>query len=222
MNIDSNKLLRKRCNSYRLLAACFYEPQRNIFEKGTLQDLAESLQDICPAAADYAAAMIKMLQEYSEEELLVDYARLFVGPSELLAPPYGSVYLEKEGRLMGDSTMAAVDFYRSRGLVMDADFREVPDHIAAELEFMYYLVYKEIEALEASDMKAAAAALEAQDSFMHVFLLRWVDKFSGRIAENADTDFYRALAGCLSSFIYKSDTYDRRPDELRAAALPDV
>lgn len=220
MNIDTkNKLLRNRCDSYRLLATCFYEPQLDTFGNGLLQDLEESLKLICPVAADHAETMIKMLQEYSEEQLLVDYARLFVGPLDLLAAPYGSVYLEREGRLMGDSTMAAADFYRSRGLVMDTDFREVPDHIAAELEFMYYLVYKEIEALEASDTAAASAALESQNLFMNIFLQPWIDKFSGRIAEGAETGFYRALAGCLSSFIYNSDIYDSRPDALRAAAL---
>jgi TorA maturation chaperone TorD len=116
-----------RGDSFRLLAACFYQPQKDIFQEGLLHDLAESLKELCPDAADYAEEMIILLPEYSDEELLVDYSKLFVGPAELLAAPYGSVYLEKERRLMGDSTMAAIDFYKSRGLVMDADFKEVPD-----------------------------------------------------------------------------------------------
>ena len=163
--------------------------------------------------------MIKLRQVYSDEDLLVDYSRLFVGPAELLAAPYGSVYLEKERRLMGESTMAAIDFYRSRGLVMDADFKEVPDHIAVELEFMYYLVFKEIEAIETKNMEAASAALESQETFMNSFLRPWADKLANKMAEGTETDFYKALAGCLSAFVYKPDIHDSLPDKLKAAAV---
>lgn len=208
-----------RGDSFRLLAACFYQPQRDIFQDGLLCNLAESLKELCPDAADYAEEMIKLLQLYSDEELLVDYSRLFVGPAELLAAPYGSVYLEKERRLMGDSTMAAIDFYKSQGLVMDTDFKEVPDHIAVELEFMYYLVFKEIEAIEAINMTAAAAAMESQEIFMNSFLRSWADKFAGKMAEGAETGFYKALAGCLSAFAYRTDIQDSLPEKLKAAAV---
>lgn len=208
-----------RGDSFRLLAACFYQPQRDMFQEGLLHDLAESLKELCPGAADYAEEMIKLLQVYSDEELLVDYSKLFVGPAELLAAPYGSVYLEKERRLMGDSTMAVIDFYKSRGLVMDTDFKEVPDHIAVELEFMYYLVFKEIEAIEAKKMEEAVAALESQEIFMTGFLRPWADKFADKMTEGAETGFYKALAGCLSAFLYKTDIQDSLPEKLKAAAV---
>lgn len=208
-----------RGDGFRLLAACFYQPQRDIFQEGLLHDLAASLKELCLGAADYAEEMIKLLQSYSDEELLVDYSRLFVGPAELLAPPYGSVYLEKERRLMGDSTIAAIDFYKSRGLVIDADFKEVPDHIAVELEFMYYLVFKEIEAIEATNMEAAAAALQSQETFMNSFLRPWADKFANKMTEGAETGFYKALAGCLSAFVYKTDVQDSLSEKLKAAAV---
>lgn len=208
-----------RADSFRLLAASFYEPQRGIFEEGLLHNLAGSLKMPCPVAADYAAEMIKLLSAYSDEELLVDYSRLFVGPAELLAAPYGSVYLEKDRRVMGDSTMAVLDFYKSRGLVMDGDFKELPDHIAVELEFMYYLVFKEIEALELPDMTAAAAVLESQEFFMNKFLCPWADKLADKMMEGAETAFYRALAGCLAALIYKTDIQASLPDELKTAML---
>jgi len=208
-----------RGDGFRLLAACFYQPQREIFQEGLLHNLAASLKELCPGAADYAEEMIKLLPVHSDEELLVDYSRLFVGPTELLAAPYGSVYLEKERRLMGDSTMAAIDFYRSRGLVMDTDFKELPDHVAVELEFMYYLVFKEIEAIEVNNMPAAVAALESQEIFMNNFLRPWADKFAHKMAEGAETGFYRALAGCFSAFVYKTDSHEDLPEALKAAAV---
>jgi len=34
------------------------------------------------------------------EDLMVDYAKLFIGPFDLLAPPYGSIYLDGQWLLM--------------------------------------------------------------------------------------------------------------------------
>lgn len=225
MNVNIQEfavLERSRSDIFRLLAACFYQPLRDVFQEDLLKDLTASLEKLCPGAADYAEEMIKLLAVYPYEELLVDYSRLFVGPGGLLAAPYGSVYLERDRLVMGDSTMAVMAFYSSHGLVLDSEFKDLPDHIAVEIEFMHYLIFKEIEALDASDITTAVAVLESQDTFMNKFLCPWVDKFSGRMADGSETGFYRALAGCLSSFIYNTDLYDRRPEELRAAALPDA
>ena len=209
-----------RCDSFKLLAACFYQPQLNVFQEDRLlNNLAETLKMVCLSASVDASNMIKALSMHTEEELLVDYSRLFVGPAELLAVPYGSIYLDKDKRIMGDSTIAVIEFYKSHGLVMDEDFKEVPDHIAAELEFMYYLVFQEIQALEASDLTAASAVVEAQDVFMNKFLRSWVDKFANKIEEVSETGFYKALAGCLSAFIYKTEIQDSLPEELKAAAV---
>lgn len=209
-----------RSDSFRLLAACFYQPRRDVFQEGLLHNLAESLKELCPGAADYAEEMIRLLPVYSDEELLVDYSRLFIGPSELLAAPYGSVYFEKERRVMGDSTMAVIAFYNAHGLVMDGDFKEVPDHIAVELEFMYYLGFKKLEAIGASDMTAAAAAMESQERFMDTFLSPWADKFARKMAEGAETGFYKGLAGCLSAFICRPCILQKSlPEELKATSV---
>ncbi|MBW1770891.1 MAG: molecular chaperone TorD family protein [Deltaproteobacteria bacterium] len=81
------------------------------------------------------------------DDLCVDFARLFVGPYALLAPPYGSVYLDGERKVMGDSTMDVCMRYAEVGLQLADHFKEVPDHIAAELEFIYFLILKEAEAI---------------------------------------------------------------------------
>jgi TorA maturation chaperone TorD len=84
---------------------------------------------------------------------------------------------------------------------------------------MYYLVFKEIEAIVAKNMDAATAALESQETFMNSFLRPWADKFANKMAEGAETDFYKALAGCLSAFVYKTDIQDSLSKKLKAAAV---
>jgi TorA maturation chaperone TorD len=208
INMEMNEIIvleKMRESSFGLLAACFYLPQKTLLlEENTLRNLSMSLAKICHKAIPFCAEMEKSITNYTEEELQVEYAKLFVGPFELKAPPYGSVYLDGEKRVMGDSTMQVINMYKKEGLSMSADFKELPDHIAVELEFMSYLIYKEIEALEKQDRKAALEFAEKQEIFLNGFLKRWVPAFCEKIKEGTDNKFYNALAGCLSLLVMDS------------------
>ncbi|MHA2068539.1 MAG: TorD/DmsD family molecular chaperone [Candidatus Thorarchaeota archaeon] len=131
--------------------------------------------------------------------LTIDYSKLFVGPYKLLAPPYGSVYLENTTRVMGDSTLDVKNRYAEEGLLVD--LKEAPDHIAIELEFMYYLISKEIETALNSDAVSTAAYLEKQKDFLGTHLGVWVSDLASNIAANAETVFYRNLARLTDSFV---------------------
>jgi TorA maturation chaperone TorD len=187
---------------FRFLSACFCQPLKNVFqEEKLLQNLTNSLRRSCPEAALFSASMEESILKYGNEELLVEYSRLFLGPFGVIAPPYGSVYLDGERRVMGDSTMEVIRMYRNEGLSGSVDTRELPDHVGVELEFMSYLVFKEIKALEASDLRAADEAVEKQERFSGEFLRRWIPPFCERIQENTENGFYAALAQCASTFI---------------------
>ena len=193
---------RTRGDCYRFLSACFCQPRKNAFqEEKLLQNLTKSLHRICPEAALFAASMEESILKYGNEELLVEYSRLFIGPFGVIAPPYGSVYLDGERRVMGDSTMEVIGMYRDEGLSGPSDATELPDHVAVELEFMSYLVFEEIKALESSDLRAAVDAVAKQERFSAEFLRRWIPPFCERIKENTENGFYAALAQCASTFI---------------------
>jgi len=169
VNIDElilNEKIRGDC--YRLLSACFYQPDRS--KKYLLRNLAEGLKRVCSSASVFAEKMEEAIAKYTNEELLVDYAKLFIGPNELIAPPYGSIYLDKGRKVMGDSTIKTMEVYREAGLAINDDFKELPDHIAVELEFMYYLVFKETEALEKSDIDTSHKFIKMQQEFLNLFL----------------------------------------------------
>lgn len=189
-----------RGNAFRLLAECYLMPDRNIL--GKIHDLADMLNRVCPEVVGF-------IQEFNSgcendcdiDRLKVDYARLFVGPYSLLAPPYGSVYLEGERRIMGDSTLHALAMYRETGLDIAQDFNDAPDHIAAELEFMYSLVFKEIEAIAGGYYTIAADCVEKQKSFLETHLGAWISAFSAHIMESAETEFYRNLSTLTTRFV---------------------
>lgn len=212
MNIDELVLNEKiRGDCYRFLSACFYQPDKSLFmEEHLLRNLAEGLKRVCSSASVFAEKMEEAIAKYTNEELLVDYAKLFVGPNELIAPPYGSIYLDNERKVMGDSTIKTIELYRKAGLAINDDFKELPDHIAVELEFMYYLVFKETEALEKSDIDTAHKFIKMQQEFLNSFLGLWINNFCEKIKNGTDNEFYLALAECVSAFITNSVI----PDEI--------
>jgi TorA maturation chaperone TorD len=189
-----------RASTYKLLAECYYPPA-----EATLQhagQLSRSLEAVHPPVAEAAARIKAAVQTHEAfEALSIDHARLFVGPFALLAPPYGSVYLEGERRLMGDSTQAVGECYREVGLEVAAGFNGTPDHIAAELEFMHFLVVKGLETLAAGNLVRARHFRQKQGAFLERHLAAWVPDFSRRVGEQAQTRFYQSLAAATGMFI---------------------
>ncbi len=180
----------ERGDSYKLLSECYYLPDENLIRM--LNGLSDSARGLHPDLAVNIPGMDDV------ELLKVDYSKLFVGPYELLAPPYGSVYLE-DGRLMGNSTMDVKKWYAEEGL--EITLREVPDHIALELEFVYFLISRETEAISSSDPDSAIHYLRKQAAFIETHLGQWVSEFADRMEKRAETEFYRNLAHATESFV---------------------
>lgn len=172
----------------------------------TLAELFQPLADGRPAGLDGAdgsdvSIAVERLRDAvpDRESLKLDHARLFVGPFDLLAPPYESVYVGDENRVMTEATERVQAAYREAGVDIDLD--EPADHVAAELEFLFLLVTTEIEALEAGAFEAAAHYLKRQYEFLSDHLGRWVSEIAENMREHADTEFYRALADETRRFV---------------------
>lgn len=190
----SNERTVSRANAYRLLADCYQAPER--LEVRNLEWLASIAELLHPEGGQSAWAMAEAFQQADaeREELRVAHAKLFIGPFDLLAPPFGSVYLDEERRVMGDSTMDAVGFYAKAGLDPNGEFHEPPDHITTELEFMYYLGYQQMTTCDPK-------YLDFQGQFLAHHLARWVPSFSQRILASNLHPFYNQLALLTSLFI---------------------
>lgn len=204
---DGTSPQRRRGNTYKLLAECFQGPDEELLDL-----LAAVDDDLEVAVADLRAAATDL------EALRVEYAKLFFGPFELLAPPYESTYVDDPERVMTASTAAVERAYRREGL--DVDLDEPADHVAAELEFSYVLVRSEAAALAAGDFDAAATYLQRQYDFLSAHLGRWVSEFASDVREHASTEFYRLLADETRTFV---ETDGRRlRGRLDRLAAPEV
>ena len=182
-----------RRGCYKALADCYYLPDKGLLK--TLRNLDRSRSNLQSELASNAPALKNI------QALRIDYSKLFVGPYKLLAPPYGSVYLENTTRVMGDSTLDVKNRYGKEGL--QVDLKEAPDHIAIELEFMYYLISKEVEAALNSDTANTAAYLEKQKDFLETHLGIWISELANNIEANSQTEFYKGLARLTELFVRK-------------------
>jgi TorA maturation chaperone TorD len=189
-----------RLDAYRLLADSYHRPEPSLLD-GTGK-LKSCMERICSEAGQYISSMQSDIADLAGVGTIeVDYARLFVGPFNLMAPPYGSVYLEGERQVMGASTADVQMRYRAAGLDVDTGFKDAPDHVAAELEFMHFLIFKAMEAAGQGDADQVIACLTNQQSFLEIHLGAWIHEFADNVVKNAATSFYRNLARTTETFI---------------------
>ncbi len=186
---DQRAVERRRAATYKLLAELYQEP-----DDDRLQLLAEA------AEMEVSIATDALLEAASDRKpLRLDYAQLFVGPFDLAAPPYESVYIDDETRVMTEATEAVGAEYQQAGV--DIGISEPPDHVAAELEFVYLLVETEIAAIEAADFAAAEHYLGRQYDFLVDHLGRWVSELAENMRTHANTEFYRLLGEETQAFV---------------------
>ncbi len=190
----------------RLLAACFYPPDLSLIsQEGITENLAMLLNRICPEAALLAPAAPQDCQGNAAEELLVAYTRLFLGSPETLAPPYASIYLDRRGRVMGPSSVAVMKLYQRAGLRLNDDFHDLPDHIAVMLEFVHYLIAREIMADNRSDLEEKQKLGKMRRYFLQNYMIPWVPRFCDHIIAAEAHPFYTSLGRCLKMFMDRGD-----------------
>jgi len=134
------------------------------------------------------------------EELLWDYTRMFIGPDQLVAPPWESAYANEDKLLFQKETLAVREAYL-KYLFLPVQFQqEADDHIGLELDFMYQLCLILYEKVKSGDL-SYAEVLEDQKSFLQQHLLTWVDRFGKDVVNNSATDFYKGMTNILTGYL---------------------
>lgn len=115
----------------RILGAAFYYPPSEIVQITELLSSGEWVAEwpYGDDAQKQAAAQKLGLAVTGEETLAQAYQRLFIGPQALPASPWGSVWLDKEQVLFGDSTVALREWMRAHQVDIALSQNEPEDHI---------------------------------------------------------------------------------------------
>lgn len=175
----------------RFVAACYYEPTAAFAEERMFESMLAAAQQLDSALATTAKRLGEAFVAQDLQTLLIDYTRLFLGPVNPLAQPYASHWLTGEKTLMQDTTVALLDLYAEGGFDIDESFRDLPDHVAAELEFLYLLNHRLHRSTAGST--EAADLINLRQRLLTDHMASWLGPFTQALEHGAETPFYRAL-----------------------------
>ncbi|OZN24619.1 DMSO reductase maturation protein DsmD [Actinobacillus seminis] len=113
------------------------------------------------------------------QDLSADYQALFIGPNVLPVPPWGSVYLDPESVIFGNSLLELRDFLRYNAIEFSSSQDEPEDHFGLMLLLAAYL----------ADHKPALLA-----EFFTKHLFTWANRYLDLLAKQQDYPFYQGLA----------------------------
>lgn len=126
------------------------------------------------------------------KELVSEYDRLF-RQSEIWL--YGAEHIAENEFQRSNLLSDIAGFYKAFGLQTDKDR---PDFLVSELEFMYYLIHKE---LKAPDEEKASVCRDAARKFFKEHLYPAAKKISKKIISQDKCNFYPARAQELLEFL---------------------
>ena len=144
-------------------------------------------------ALDCCAAL-ETLQEMAEGPLaegpwLVEYSRLFLVPPVPVSLNTG-IYLE--GALAGVSAQMMVQCYAAAGFAPRESFRDLPDHVAMQLEFVAALLER---------AQHDPASLEMAREFAEEFMAHWTGPLRGALEKASDKHPTARVYGALAELL---------------------
>ncbi|MCP4981708.1 MAG: hypothetical protein GY935_14585 [Gammaproteobacteria bacterium] len=177
-----------RSRLYKLLSLGFGFPGE------VLQEGQEELWQLADKLYPDMCLSIKPTDLLSQE-VQSWYINVIDGHSKAMScQPYESAWVKTD---RATRQLEVKKFYRFFGLDLSKAVRELPDHIAHELEFMHYLAH---QALLAGTMPTGdgtdrrAQYVHAQKDFLEQHLSKWVPSFCNALKRQAGVPFYEQLA----------------------------
>jgi len=128
------------------------------------------------------------------------YVRLFVNNKEgITAPLYQSCYEFKNAPMMGESAVKMNKRFKSKGLSMENRVHEPPDHLAIELEYLFFLLQDSGVGLDENQNENQNKFVSNEAaSFATETMLPWVTVFNQRLkSATEDCSFYALASGIL-------------------------
>ncbi len=203
MNIERGRKMEKqlateriehKANIFKTLSMLFKQPDSDI--EYYIEHLKISVEALYPHLTKHIIQLEQEFMKYKQNITVLKavHAKLFIGPFDVLAPPYSSIYLHEGRNVYGESTYDAMKMYSEAGVAMAKEFKDLPDHISVELEFIYYLYFLYREKNEQQHLRQIS-------HFIDKHLIRWVPLFAKKIIEENTSQFYLALANALNEII---------------------
>ncbi|MDR2035450.1 MAG: molecular chaperone TorD family protein [Coriobacteriales bacterium] len=152
-------------------------------------------------APESARILDRILSEDTGREFLAsireDYAFLFHLVAQSHTSPYESVYRTDDRTLFGPTTLELRALMGRYSLAAPNNNREPDDHIALELAFLSELLKRLADTYEAdaTNKEDLDFFVEGIQALLSNHLLTFAPEYLEKLALQAKTEFYRAVAG---------------------------
>ncbi len=192
------------------------------FQEATAEEIASILEGACDSGLDPEDAtpegvLSRGLASLDGKDLVsfatktrIEYARLFIGPREVVAPLHESAYLSGTKRMFTSETLDVRKFYADFGYVMVRKNREPEDSVGVEFEFLRNLCERAADAVRTGNDAEMERLLRAQGDFKQLHLNRWIREFAALVVEHDASRYYRAWALYLEAVLDDDDTLVER------------
>jgi putative dimethyl sulfoxide reductase chaperone len=180
-----------RAQIYAFLASVYLYPLDNWSEEMPLvQAIAAGLE---------FAPVFPALEPLPLAALQSAYRRAFGAAGSLCyETEYGLPHEYRQAQELADIN----GFYGAFGFSLGGSARERPDHVAAELEFMYILALKEAHAHTTGAQEELALCVDAQAKFLAEHLGGWIELFAQSLALNTQDEPYLSLGNSTAAFVH--------------------
>ncbi len=175
---DDDKLL---CDTIKILEGLQNSPEHSINFQAQLDSMKLCAQN----------------EEFTLLALKKEHSMLFIGPFSLLAPPYES-YHRNCGVVLGESSKEVEQFYTLAGMEIAPEFKDAPDHIILEVDFLARLCERELSAWASKEPEKVDYYQKLMKKFLEEHLLTWVDMLQTAVERGARYKFYPPVLQVLS------------------------
>lgn len=210
-NVDP-EFARARSEIYDLLSRVF-DGDVEVLKAAVEADAFDELAAVLPG--DFETAAISGA-DLDEEALRVGYDNLFAVPGPYYVPPFASAHVEEPsesfesdspyhdageaGELLGESAESFAALYSRTGFTPERG-DGIPDHIAAEFEFMATLANGEARLPEADVQGSTRTDLQSVQQQV-VDHLEWIDAFAASVERSDSAEgIYAAVCAFTSGFV---------------------
>ena len=134
--------------------------------------------------ADDACSALALMKEGAQagaqsDEVVWEYRRLFVGPAPKPAPPWGSVYTDRECVVFGGTCLELRQWMREVGIERLGDEKDPEDHIGLMLLLVAWIAEHRPEVLE---------------DCLRLHVLPWSSHLLEELEDAAEQPLYKGLA----------------------------
>lgn len=205
VDVDQERIYSDISQCASVLGACLLvDPKQGDLDETIIQLKALGNESQWPFGErdDFATAFRLICEEEPTDvrNLAREYQRLFIGPAHFEAPPWGSVYLDPEQVILGNSLVALRSWMRVKGIAINDGLVEPEDQVGKMLVLLGWLTAEKPELVE---------------EFLSDHLMPWVLRYLDLMEADARHPFYRGVAQlCRITLVDICRLLDVKPKEL--------